>query len=499
MIEFYPSISGDEEELGPIYDAERTEHLDEDPDSSENLGGFELVDIDDESQTPIEERLDTEIFGEVKRVVAPYGWAETDTMGEQDFLDLCNQLGIHPEVQDAIIAIEDIGFFLERKNFEARTIDRIPAFKEIEEEAENIEELAIFQDTETIEAYLDLSAILTDTLLNKSVLLANRIRLTSALDEMRKEGISSLEDFDEERRLSADLESTQRQIYDLTSNEVVLKRRERSLRRMKWAIDQDYLQEPLKNYLAEQAIKGTKPDLHGFTQWLVGWHEDVLLTKKFEGQTDDTLIALSPEEAVATKRYHKGAIETLLERHHEEMAVQTGKTSTDRANELVMLRRLEQARALCRNVFAKDLEDRIYLGSPILIEEQEELDFVRERVYNRSDSEILEEFIDLLPGSSFRVRHNPELDSVPLTRFSGRTLQELFADIDQVIEEHLSDGEDIRDLVEKYQKHPLKDKEVTISKAEVNKLMTSAFQIVEKLAYKENYKIRKLIREELPE
>jgi len=269
--------------------------------------------------------------------------------------------------------------------------------------------------------------------------------------------------FEEYEEIESELSILNENVFKLTSLEEVQERRELALRCMHWLLKQDYLR-GFTLGLRNQLKNGEPIDL----DYVAG---------ALAGRTDHL------------DSYHPGIIELLMTEHKESMA-DGDKTSRRRAMEATKLRRLEQAKAICDFVFNQDIKDRIYTGDPIAPKEFKKLEFIRHSIYIKGNLSILDSFIQLLPGGKLQNLESQELSGITYPKkFSGRSLLEVFNEINTILIEHPDiDIDRITSLVEGKTMGML-------TKDQAAELAVDALKVLEKLAYQHNHSVSGLVSE----
>lgn len=472
-------------------------HLSEDPDSLENvLSQIDLPEVPDEELDEDFEggvRLDDEITFEVRAFLSGYGWKGIAEMQSEDFLELCDRLGIEPDPRVAVIALEDLGFSIESKNYEARALSRAPTLEDIEDESK-AETNGSSTESLTISAYLELSGFINDPILAKIKLLNRRADLLEEMQTERRRKVNSIEEYDEQQdkiqQVKADYDAVISQLEELLSIEQITQRRERAFRRMSWLVNQDFMEPAMQDFKTHCEKNNISADFQYLAETIAGKYTDVVTAEHTIKKDEKDQISASSQVSEVSRKYAPGIIDQLLGEHMTNMSTQTGKTNTDRENEAMMLRRLMQAKALCVAVFQNDITDRIYQVGQIPPGEFKYLEFVRERLYMHGDTDILDEFLTFMPGSQLRASNMEQLEDLPLRRFSGRRIRDFLEEIDTIIAEHPTlDIETITVLMEVKEARELDKKGYT-------NLAIDAFLVLEKLVYKENHSVRQLISED---
>ena len=484
-----------EDELS--YEDASSGHLGEDPDSLENvLSQIDLPAVPDEEEDEDLEggvRLDDEITYEVRAFLSGYGWKGIAEMQSEDFLELCDRLGIEPNPREAVIALEDLGFSIEGKNYEARALSRAPRLEDIEDESK-AETNGSRTESLTISAYLELSGFINDPILRKIKLLNQRADLVEEMQTERRRKVNSIEEYDEQQdrleELRAIHHGVESQLEELLSIEQITRRRERAFRRMSWLVNQDFMELTMQDFKTHCEKNNISANFQYLAETIAGKYTNVVTSETVIKMDEKERVNAGSEVGEVTRKYIPGIIDQLIEEHQAKMASQSGKTNTDRENEAMMFRRLMQAKAVCVGVFQNDITDRIYQIGQIPPGEFKYLEFVRERLYMHGDTDILDEFLTFMPGSQLRASNMEQLEDLPLRRFSGRTIGDFLEEIDTIISEHPTlDTETITVLMEAKKARELDKKGYT-------NLAIDAFLVLEKLVYKENHSVRQLISED---
>ncbi len=454
-----------------------------------------------------------QIATEVRDGLTAYGWTGVEAIDGQKLLETCQRLGIAPESDRALVALEDIGFSIEKDNYEARVMDVPPSLEEIERQGEAIESIVDFQNEATMAAYAFLRrGVSSDPIINLPFLKADRDLILADLEKAKriepetegevKQKIAQIDEMNQQLRILEEV------LSGLLSIEEVTERRERAFRRMHWLVIQDFMAAPLRQFLEEHKKTGTPLDFDLLAGIIAGRYIDQATVTKIEkietessDQADadapltqeaveakeDTLQEVNDVETAMVRTYKPGLIDKLLEKQIADMVDQSGKSESEIRRDETMLRRLQQAKALCKAIFQNDITDRIYTGSPITPLEYEMLELVRHRLYIHGDAEVLDQFVPFLPGSRLRKIKNQDLDNVSLFKFSGRSKQDVINEIDAIIVEHPELNSDyIANLVEGCEMGVLPQS------MKVD-LAINAMKVLEKLFFKENHSVRRLI------
>jgi hypothetical protein len=452
-----------------------------------------------------------QIAEEVRNGLNTYGWLGMETVDGDRLMEICRNLGIPPEPNRALIALEDIGFSIERDNFEARTMEEVPSLEEIERRGEAIENFEDFQTEGTVLAYdFFRNGLKRDVIIQLPFLRAQQEHLTLEIEAVQQEKPKTMDEYDQQtaqlEELKEELAKVETVLDDLLSIEEVKERRERAFRRMHWLLRQEFMHEPIKEYFDEIKKKGKPLEFEDLAGVVAGRYSDEPVVTKIKRKnntagdetTEDEPTSREADEPKLVqaeydvntdlqRKYIKGIVDRLLEHQNEVMVDMTDWPEGDIRRADVMLRRLQQAQALCRNVFLNDITDRIYIGSPITPLEYGALQVARRRLYVLGDTEVIKEFTSFLPGSRYRKAKDKDLDDTPLVRFSGRSKNEVLNEIDAVIAEHPDMESDyIAGLMEAYERGALPE-------VEGIELSTIALKVLEKLAFKENYSVRPFI------
>ncbi|HET9850022.1 MAG TPA: hypothetical protein VFP35_00095 [Candidatus Saccharimonadales bacterium] len=467
--EFYPSEGGgssddDDEEL-LRRDLEGlglnpNTNLDDGPDTDSTEDALERFNLngehDEEEVEPYERPVLVEsIAREVSNRLAGLTLRGAEGIETEIFLELCEKAGITPEPRGAAIAFTDLLIEMERRDYMERSMTFAPTLSDLAQACEVVDDIDELQKGRTLVAYRFLSNFMKDPILELPIMEARRQELE----------VEQADSFERYEQIESELKELNDRINSLTAIEEVRERRESAVRCMDWLLRQDYLIEFAKQL--RTALKKGKPV------------DFVMVAGALAGNYD-----------IAGGERVPGVIERLLEEHRESMEDTTQKTERQMVRDETKLRRLEQAMAICQYVFAQDIAERIYAGSPISPAEFRKLEFIRERLYVNGDTSVLDKFIGFLPGSPLQNTEEKEIYDVALPKkFSGRSLMELFGEIDMIINQHPDlDIDRITELVE------AKNAGLTTDEHDAE-LAIYALKILEKLAYQENYSVRGLVSE----
>jgi hypothetical protein len=499
---------------GPSHPGDEFFGLARDPDTEDDV--TQVYGYDEASSSPEIEELDQnpllveQIATEVRNGLTNYGWLGMEAINGEKLLEICERLGIPPEPNRALVALLDIGFSIEEDNFNARAMEEIPTLEEIERRGEVIEDFADFQTEQNVLAYdFFRNGLKKDIIIQLPLLRVQHEHLKLDIKELQQKKPATMEEFDEQtenmRELKEMIAKVEALMGDLISIEEVKERREHAFRRMRWLLRQEFMAQPISEYFQECKKIGKTLDFDTLAGVIAGRYSDepvvTNIKKKEDGANDEEADEPTSHEAEESeqvkekydvdtqmvRKYMPGIIDKLLDKQNEEMVDMTGWPQGDVRRAQIKLRRLQQAQALCRNVFQNDITDRIYLGMPVTPLEYGALQVARRRLYVFGDTGVIKEFTSFLPGSSYRKVKDKALDDTPLSRFSGRSKNEVLREIDDVISEHPDMESDyIAGLMEACEKGALPE----TSEIELSVI---ALKILEKLAFKENYSVRPFI------
>lgn len=451
--DFEATLAKDLKELGVETNGFET---DPDEDSSENiLARFNLTDYGKSESEVYEKPILIETMAyEVSQWLERLTIRDAKRLESEKFLELCEMAGIMPDPRTATAAFTDLVIMMEEEDYRERSMTTAPNLEDLQEKCEILDDLEEVQRQRTLRAHRFLTKIIKDPLLDLPALIERR-------KSLQKERPQSVEEFDE---MQDELEAISRSISALTEIEEVKERREIAFRCMDWLLKQDYLR-GFTLELRSQMRKGEPIDFDYVAGAIAGRCDPI------DGS------------------YNPGVIDELLERQKEVMN-EGEKTSRQKVRESSKLRRLEQAKAICDYVFKQDILDRIYTGDPIRPSEFKKLEFIRHAIYIQGNTSILDRFIEFLPGGKLQNLEASELKEVALpNKLSGRSLLELFNEINTVIIEHPGlNIERITELVEA----KLRGQTTADHEAE---LAINSLKILEKLAYKENHSVSGLVRD----
>lgn len=449
--DFEASLAKDLQELGIETNGFE---MDPDEDSSENvLARFNLAN-DGQSETEVYEKpilIETMAY-EVSQWLKRLTIRDANHLESEKFLELCEMAGIMPDPRTATAAFTDLVIMMEEEDYRERSMTTAPNLEDLQEKCEILDDLEEIQRQRTLQAHKFLTKIIKDPLLDLPALIERR-------KSLQKQRPQSVEEFEE---MQDELETITDTISTLTEIEEVKERRELAFRCMDWLLKQDYLR-GFTLELRSQMRKGEPIDFDYAAGAVAGRHDPI----------DDS--------------YNPGIIDELLERQKEIMG-EGDKTTRQKVREASKLRRLEQAKAICDYVFKQDILDRIYTGDPIRPSEFKKLEFIRHAIYIQGNTSILDKFVEFLPGGKLQNLEASELKEVAIpNKLSGRSLLELFNEINTVIIEHPGlNIERITELVEaKVRGQTTKDHDA--------ELAIDALKVLEKLAYKENHSVSGLV------
>lgn len=451
-----------------------------------------------------------QIATEVRSGLSDYGWHGMEAIDGEKLLEICPRLVIPPEPNRALVALEDIGFSIEKDNFEERVMEEVPTLEEIERRGEAIEDFEDFQTEATVLAYdFFRNGLKRDLIIQLPLLREKQEHLELEIDELQQKKPETMEEYDEQterlQELREELDKVETLLGDLISIEEVKERRERAFRRMHWLLRQEFMRQPITEYFEECKKEGITLDFDNLAGVVAGRYADepvVTNIKKIEDSasqeiTDEpvTREADDPEvlqekykvDTETVRKYIPGIVDRLVDKQNELMVDMTEWPEGDIRRAQIKIRRLLQAQALCRNVFQNDITDRVYLGMPVTPLEYGALQVARRRLYVLGDTDVIKEFTSFLPGSRFRKVKDKELDGTPLSRLSGRSKNEVIHEVDAVISEHPDMESDyIAGLMEACEKGALRQTDKI-------ELSVIALKILEKMAFKENYSVRPFI------
>lgn len=498
-------LGEENEPIGPLSSGNGEGFLHDDPDSVEDvLHNYGMDDdILEESALEIPVLIDM-VTDKVKDSLGDFTWTGSDRLDTENLLEICERLVIEIQSEDGrfmghevLAAFEDLGFELEHRNYKARALERVPSLDDIEELAIKIEGIKKLQQDMTHAAYIRLGRYIKDPILALPDLIAQKARIYAEQQEIGKRTVSSMNEYDERemqrRKLDKEYQETEKAAEELTFIDEIRFRRERAFRRVHWLTKQDFMHEEVNSFLFEAQSKKIAVDFDTFAGFLAGrFVPDQVVFKNgiIVKNGDKGVMTAEPTSEVETvDRYIKGLVEKKLEAHLIKMTDQTNKTANDRLNDALMLRRLIQAKAICVSL-QKDISDGIYTEVPVSQGQQDLIELIRRKVYIEGDPTVLDDFISYLPGSNLRDAVTEELNAPLQEKFSGRSVKDVFSEIDKIIEQDSNlDIEIITSMVTTWE-------DETMSYEQRVDMAISALTILEKLAYKEKHSVRNLLLDE---